>query len=200
MSADTDGRAALIGQLDFIEQMILEGRRTTERWGWTFVLWGVGHAVAILWSELGRAPWAWGVCMGGCGIVMGIASARRGRKGAQKTAAQSRSLGAIWQAFSISLGVAIVASIAGGSRGYFENGTFYALFFVLMGAANYASGAVLRWTLQRVAAVAWWGAALGALLAPVAVVPWLFLGMAVVGEIGFGAWLMVLERREPGLG
>ncbi len=197
---DEDGRVRALGQLALIEQMILEGRRTTERWGWTFVLWGIGHAVALLWSELAGAPWAWGVCMSACGLVMGVASALRRKRGPDKRPAQSRALGAIWEAFTWSLAVAIVAAAAGGPRGYFENGVFYAQFFGLMGAANYASAVVLRWPLQRAVAIAWWAAALAALLAPPSYVPWTFLGMAVIGEIGFGAWLMALERREEALG
>ena len=197
---DEEGRLRALGQLELIEQMILEGRRTTERWGWTFVLLGVGHAVALLLSELAGAPWAWGVCMSACGLVMGVASALRRKRGPDKRPAQSRALGAIWEAFTWSLAVAIVAAAAGGSRGYFENGVFYAQFFGLMGAANYASAVVLRWPLQRAVGIAWWAAALAALLAPTPYVPWTFLGMAVIGEIGFGAWLMVLERREEALG
>jgi hypothetical protein len=41
-------------RLSLIESMIAEGRRTTESWGWTFVLWGVAYYVAIAWS-------AWGI-------------------------------------------------------------------------------------------------------------------------------------------
>ena len=34
-------------RLNLIETMIAEGRRTTESWGWTFVLWGVAYYVAM---------------------------------------------------------------------------------------------------------------------------------------------------------
>ncbi len=30
----------LVGRLELIEKMIADGRRTTWRWGWAFVLWG----------------------------------------------------------------------------------------------------------------------------------------------------------------
>ncbi len=40
-------------RLSLIETMIAEGRRTTERWGWTFVLWGVAYYVAIVWVSVG---------------------------------------------------------------------------------------------------------------------------------------------------
>ena len=37
-------------RLTLIESMIAEGRRDTESWGWTFVLWGVAFYVAMAWS------------------------------------------------------------------------------------------------------------------------------------------------------
>ena len=46
-------------RLSLIETMIAEGRRTTESWGWTFVLWGVAYYVAIAWTAYrtnGRGP------------------------------------------------------------------------------------------------------------------------------------------------
>ena len=33
-------------RLSLIESMIAEGRRTTESWGWTFVLWGVAYYIS----------------------------------------------------------------------------------------------------------------------------------------------------------
>ena len=45
-------------RLRLIESMIAEGRRSTESWGWTFVLWGVAYYVALAWSILGRGHWA----------------------------------------------------------------------------------------------------------------------------------------------
>ncbi len=37
---NNENQAELLGRLSMIEGMISEGRRTTGRWGWTFVLWG----------------------------------------------------------------------------------------------------------------------------------------------------------------
>ena len=42
-------------RLNLIEAMIAEGRRKTESWGWTFLLWGVAYYVAIGWVALGGA-------------------------------------------------------------------------------------------------------------------------------------------------
>ena len=43
-------------RLSLIETMIAEGRRTTESWAWTFVLWGVAYYVAIFWTALNHWP------------------------------------------------------------------------------------------------------------------------------------------------
>ena len=45
-------------RLSLIESMIAEGRRKTEGWGWTFVLWGVAYYLAMAWSVWGHGVWA----------------------------------------------------------------------------------------------------------------------------------------------
>ena len=45
--ADQITERDLKDRLRLIESMIAEGRRTTENWGWTFVLWGVAYYIAI---------------------------------------------------------------------------------------------------------------------------------------------------------
>jgi hypothetical protein len=47
----------LTERLELIESMIAEGRRSTAKWAWTIVLWGVAFYVAIAWSSglFGRA-------------------------------------------------------------------------------------------------------------------------------------------------
>ena len=48
MSAE---KVELTERLELIESMIAEGRRSTTRWGWSIVLWGVAFYVAIAWSS-----------------------------------------------------------------------------------------------------------------------------------------------------
>src|SRR6516225_12044996 len=56
-------------RLALIETMIAEGRRTTESWGWTFVLWGMAFYVAIAWSTWGHSAWAWPATMAAAVVV-----------------------------------------------------------------------------------------------------------------------------------
>ena len=41
-------------RLKLIESMMAEGRRSTESWGWSFVLWGVAYYVATAWATWGQ--------------------------------------------------------------------------------------------------------------------------------------------------
>ena len=47
-------------RLALIEKMIAEGRRSTESWGWMFVLWGAAYCVAIGWATWGHGLSVWG--------------------------------------------------------------------------------------------------------------------------------------------
>ena len=67
----------LLDRIDLIERMVGEGRRTTQYWGWTFVLWGVGQLVALVWSNYGGNPAvAWPVTMIACGVLTTMGSWR----------------------------------------------------------------------------------------------------------------------------
>jgi hypothetical protein len=37
-------------RLSLIESMIADGRRSTERWAWSFLLWGIAYYVAFAWA------------------------------------------------------------------------------------------------------------------------------------------------------
>jgi hypothetical protein len=181
----------LLDRIDLIERMIGEGRRTTQYWGWTFVLWGVGQLIALGWSIYGGNPAvAWPVTMIACGVLTVIGSRRmHAREGAETYV--SRALGAIW--FSCGISISVLAFI-GNPKGTFTASSFLAAFFALMGFANFASGLVLRWRLQQSLGILWWAAAAVAMLAPDQFVGWTFVGMDVVGEILFGLYLMAKER------
>src|SRR6201986_1856145 len=47
-------------RLNLIQGMIAEGRRSTESWGWTFVLWGIAYYVAVVWASWGGPLSIWG--------------------------------------------------------------------------------------------------------------------------------------------
>src|SRR6478735_6609228 len=60
----------IIERIELIERMIALGKKSTERHGWTFVLWGIGYLVATLWVLfLPHADWAWSSTMPICGLL-----------------------------------------------------------------------------------------------------------------------------------
>jgi hypothetical protein len=183
----------LLDRIDLIERMIGEGRRTTQYWGWTFVLWGVGQLIALAWSNYGGHPAvAWPVTMVACGVLTGIGSWRMHAKEKAETFI-SRALGAIW--FSCGISISVLAFI-GNPKATFKESAFLAVFFALMGFANFASGLVLRWRLQQSLGILWWAASAVAMLAPDKFAGWTFVGMDVVGEILFGLYLMAREKAD----
>ena len=64
-SEDGTTREDLVQRVALMEAMIAEGRQSTARYGWMFVLWGLTYFVAMAWTVyLPLKDWAWPVCIG----------------------------------------------------------------------------------------------------------------------------------------
>ena len=138
-------------RLRLIETMIAEGRRTTESYGWTFVLWGVAYFIAIVWASLSHGYLAWPVTMTAAGVLTGVIIGwRRSQKPTNRT---GRAIGAIWYAMGVSMFI-ILMSLGFGSRS--EPHIFIAIMAAMLATANAASSIILKWKLQFVCAVVWW--------------------------------------------
>jgi len=152
-------------RLSLIESMIAEGRRTTESWGWVFVLWGVAYYVAIAWSVLGNhASLAWSVTMMAAMILtFGLISwrAARGRHKLQPATTLGRAVTSVWIAIGVSFIVFMPALAIGGRS---NSGLIVAVIGTLLGTANGASSMILRWKLQFACAIVWWALAVVACL------------------------------------
>jgi hypothetical protein len=142
-------------RLNIIESMIAEGRRKTESWGWTFVLWGVAYYVAIAWSTWGHSAWAWPVTMVTGVVLTLVIGLRQGAKQPQTTLA--RAITSIWFALGISMVLVFLA--LGFSGRLTDQHLFLALICAMLGVANGASAMILRWNVQVACAVVWWAAA-----------------------------------------
>jgi hypothetical protein len=138
-------------RLALIEQMMMAGRRSTENWGWTFVLWGVAYYVAIGWSALGAASYAWPVTMVATCVLMGVFLARRDRK---PNTTMNRAIIGVWIALGVTM-MALMPALAISGRFADAHGSI-AVVCALLGMANGASGIVLRWRLQIASACVWW--------------------------------------------
>jgi len=184
----------LLQRLELIESMVLQGRRTTQNWGWSFALWGAGQLVALAWSVfLGHPEIAWPATMTLCGVLTGIGSSRM-RKAEGAESIVSRSLGSVWFSCGIAL---FFLGIIGNSIGFFTFRSFMEVLFALMGVANVASGIILRWRTQQVLGAIWWTGAIVIMLGSDTVALWLFVGMTLCAELLFGIYLML--RGKPDL-
>ncbi len=185
-------------RLALIESMIAEGRRRTESWGWTFLLWGVAYYVAIAWATWGQhfAVWgssalAWPVTMIlACVLTMAI-GIRKG-KGQPETTA-GRAIFSIWVALGISMLVVFPALALAGKL---DPHVFVALVAAMLGAANGGSAILLRWKAQFGCAVVWWTTSAAACFGSDAQLLGVFLTAIFLCQIVFGIYAMIQESRR----
>ncbi len=178
-------------RLALIETMIAEGRRTTESWGWTFVLWGVAYYVAMAWSTWGHSDLAWPFTMIAACVVMVVFVARKKRSRPATTL--SRAMSAIWTAVGISMFI-LLFSLA--LSGRYEPHSFVAIVGAMLGATNAASSLILRWKTQFACAVVWWAAAVVACFGSATLTTAAFVAAIFFCQIVFGIYAMICESRR----
>jgi hypothetical protein len=176
-------------RLRLIESMIQEGRRKTESWGWTFVLWGVAYFVAIGWTALGSKALAWPITMIAAAILTAVLSARQSGHGPETT--MSRALGALWGGMGVSM---FVLFFSMGFSQRFEPHMFVAVLGAMMGAANAASSILLRWRAQFACALVWWATSVIACFATEAQTSIVYLVAIFLCQIVFGIYAMLRDR------
>jgi hypothetical protein len=185
-------------RLELIEQMMAQGRRSTESWGWTFVLWGVAYLIATAWSS-GLVPtplWsrqylAWPLTMIVAAIVTSVVASRRDHGHPQTT--MGRAIAAVWSAMGISLFVTLLAL---GLSGRYEIHVFLAIIGGMLGVANLASAIMLKWKMQFVCALVWLGAAFAGCFGTENQAGIAFLAATFFGQIVFGIYAMVRDARR----
>jgi hypothetical protein len=189
--ADFNDRQELNERLSLIENMIAEGRQSTQSWGWTFVLWGVAYYVAIAWAHWGDAAIAWPVTMITAGLITGIIAMRRS-SGRPETKL-GRSMAAVW----ISLGISLfLFGICAGFSGHGDQHVVIAVISTMLGMANATSSLTLRWKPQFACAVVWWAAAVVSLFGTATQGSIGFLVAIFLCQIVFGVYMMIGEARE----
>ncbi len=178
-------------RLSLIETMIAEGRRTTESWGWTFVLWGVAYYVAIAWATLGRSTLAWPVTMIAAGILTGVLASRNAAKRPETTV--GRAMMAIWMGMGIST---FALMLALGVSGRLDAHNSVAIIGAMLGTANCTSSIILKWKMQFACAVVWWGSGVAACFTSETVAAILFLSAIFFCQIVFGIYGMIAQSRK----
>ncbi len=184
----------LTERIALIESMMQQGRKSTEYWGWNFVLWGVAYLVATAWSSLlpdaGGRQLAWPVTMLLAALLTTVIARRRMR--GQPRTERSRGIKATWMA--VGSGIFVFAFPVAYS-GHWEVHSFMAAIEVLLGVAHIASGTMLRWPAQVAVGGLWWAAAVTSCFVSANGVGFIFLGATFVCNIAFGIYLMVRESR-----
>ena len=201
MSEDTSERD-LKERLALIEGMIAEGRRRTESWGWVFLLWGAAYLIAIGWATWGQglSVWgeghsilAWPVTMLAGFIATWVIGIRKGK--GQPATTVGRAIVATWMSVGISMLVLFPALAVSGRL---DPHTFVAFIAAMLGAANGASGILLRWKAQMACAVLWWITSATACFGSVAQLAGVFLAAIFLCQVVFGIYAMILESRRRG--
>jgi len=179
-------------RLSLIERMIAAGRKNTERWGWTFVVWGVAYYVAIAWSEWGHSAWAWPATMGIGAIVTALVVSMKA--GNHPGTTLGRAIGSIWIASGISMFLLFPA--LGLSGRLLDQHLLVAVMSAMLGMANGASALILRWRVQLACAVVWWVAAVAACFGTEAQSTMIFLAAIFLCQIVFGIYGVIAEARQ----
>jgi hypothetical protein len=184
----------LTERIALIESMMRAGRKTTEYWGWNFVLWGVAILIAVAWASFvpSQQILVWPVTMV-LAALLSIGIARRRTRNQPRTD-RTRYLHAIWRAAGWGI---FVFAFPVGFSGHAEPHVLIAGIETLLGVAQIASGSMLRWTTQIMVGVVWWAAAIGTCFIKssngAAI---LFVAALFVCNICFGIYLMIREGRD----
>jgi hypothetical protein len=182
-------------RIALIESMMRSGRKSTEYWGWNFLLWGIAYLVAVAWSsflpQAGGRMLAWPVTMV-FAVLLTIAIAR-GRMRSKPRTEKSRGIQATWTA--VGCGIFVFAFPVAYS-GHFQAQAFMAAIEVMLGIAHVGSGILLRWTTQIVVGALWWVAAIASCFVNGNAIAYVFLAATLVCNIGFGIYLMIRESRD----
>ena len=194
-------------RVSLIESMIAEGRRSTESWGWVFLLWGAAYYVAIAWASWGRGLSVWGAGYTEIGsvriglawpvtmILAVIATLAIGMRKGRVNPATSlvRAVVSVWVAAGIAM---LVLFPAFGVSGRLDQHSFVAIVSAMLGVANVASGLILRWKAQQACGTVWWVTSVAACFGSLAQLTVVFLSAIFLCQIVFGIYAMVLESRR----
>jgi hypothetical protein len=186
-----DENLELNDRLTLIQSMISEGRRTTESWGWTFLLWGVAYFVAIGWSAVGSSQIAWPVTMITAFLVSWIFAARK--KSRQPSTTIGRAMSAIWVSMGISMFTLLLSF---GMTGRYNFNIFVAIIGAMLGCSNATSSIILKWKQQFGCAIVWWLACIAACFGTQQQSMVAFLVAIFLCQIVFGIYAMMADARR----
>lgn len=182
----------LTERLKLIEKMISEGRRTTEGWGWTFLLWGTAYYVAIGWSAwVPKSSLPWPVTMISAFVITWLLAATRSRRHPETTL--GRAIASVWIATGISMFVLFMTLTL---KGWFETQIYMSVIAAMLGTANATSALILKWKPQFVCTLVWWLACCACVVGSERQALIVLLAAIFVCQFVFGAYMMICESRR----
>lgn len=179
-------------RLTLIEKMIAEGRRSTECWGWAFVLWGIAYYVALGWSAWRPTAWAWPVTVSIAVIVTILVA--YSMIGKRPSTTLGRGVGSIWIAAGISMFLLFFSLGLSGRLN--DQHIFMAAISAVLGIANGASALFVRWRVQLACAVVWWITAVATCFGTGAESTIIFVVAIFLCQILFGIYAMIVKGHE----
>ena len=123
-------------RLSLIENMIAEGRRSSESWGWMFVLWGATYLIAIAWAAWDHSVLPWPVIIGAALILTFVLGSKK--SGKQPVTTLGRAVISIWIALAITMFLLFFA--LGISGRLTDPHLFISVVSAILGMANGAAG------------------------------------------------------------
>jgi hypothetical protein len=188
-------RDDLVQRLALMETMITEGRTSTARFGWIFVLWGVVELAGMGWQvKQPQSNWVWPATIA-AGFVLQFIGFRlsRRRDVGRSVNLKARSIGSVWSMMGLAATLYSFTAI-------FHHDTwqvsFFAAIFMLVGLAHATSAMILQWGAQALIAGIWWAGGIATFLVPRDDDAALFMLEMVFGMVGFGLYAMWLERQR----
>jgi hypothetical protein len=193
---DGTSRDDLIQRLAMMERLISEGRRSTTRCGWIFVLWGVVVIAGMGWEWVRSSYWIWPTVLGVGFALYFLIQALLGRNPVRCASMEDRTVGAIWSM----MGVAATLYVAAGIYRHLAwQYSYLAAIFMMVGLAHAISARVLRWRVQGLVAALWWAGGVAMFFAHSPKEIFVIFPLEMFfGMVLFGLYAMMLDRRDRG--
>jgi hypothetical protein len=196
---DGTTRDDLVQRVALMEAMIAEGRQTTVRFGWIFLLWGLIDLVGVGWGELQPDfRWVWPITISAGFVLQFIILALR-RKGGYRCGGsmRGRSVAAVWRMMGLTVLLYVVAAIVQHKAGQIS---YIAAILMFVGMAHAISAVILRWWAQGLVAGVWLAGGVATFFVPRSYVLGVFIAEMCLGMVLFGLYAMWLERRSGAQG
>jgi len=180
-------------RLGLIESMIVEGRHSTARWGWCFVLWGVAFYVAMAWAEWGsHQALSWPLTMIAASVLTVILAGSRATRMHPGTTL-GRAVSSVWIAVGVSMFVLLF--VLGWER-LLEPPIFMGTVSGMLGAANGASSLILKWRVQFACALLWWATCIACVMGTSPQSTAALVAAIFLCQIVFGVYAMIVDARR----